>query len=218
MWRGWWGTHAGSGLYRPWLDVYHLKSSQRWEHTGSSWQQQQTQEQQSHHLQMLLGGVGVGKKEEKKKLKISAINIQSLMCVISRCFGSEMGGDGKQQCCLLLAPWVPRSHAASQWKNSEFWANKPSCCFDEFKECACKSRSLSEVSGGTGVRERRPRFSQCSAGKKKLSREFWQSQPATSVYSTFSIWKANPECSGEVSGSISWNHKKELLDGEKKKK
>lgn len=48
------GTHAGSGMSRPWLDVYHLKSSQRWEHTGSSWQQQQqTQEQQSHHLQML---------------------------------------------------------------------------------------------------------------------------------------------------------------------
>lgn len=92
---GRWGKHAGAGAHRPWLDVYHLKASQRWEHTSSSWQQQQqTQEQKSHHLQMLRG--------EKEKLKISAINIQPLMCVKSRCFGLEIGCDGKQQCCLLL--------------------------------------------------------------------------------------------------------------------
>lgn len=39
---------------------------------------------------------------EKEKLKISSINIQSLMCVKSWCFGLEIGYDGKQRCCLLL--------------------------------------------------------------------------------------------------------------------
>lgn len=84
---GSWGNQGGSEMHKPRLDVYHLKASLRWVRTGSSWQQQQqAQKQQSHHLQMLQG--------TETELKISVINIPSLMC-----FGMR---DRKQKRCLLL--------------------------------------------------------------------------------------------------------------------
>lgn len=98
------------------------------------------------------------------------------------------GHDGRRQCCLLLAPWVPTSHAASQWekKTENSGLTSPCAASTAFKSAHAKSRSLSEVSRGGGVTERRPPFSQRSA-KKNLSPEFRQSQLATSVSSTFSI-------------------------------
>lgn len=89
------------------------------------------------------------------------------------------GHDGRRQCCLLLAPWVPTSHAASQWKKKteNSGLTSPCAASTAFKSAHAKSRSLSEVSRGGGVTERRPPFSQRSA-KKTCPRNFdtvsWQ--------------------------------------------
>lgn len=83
-------------------------------------------------------------REKEKKLKISTINIQSLRCVKSWCFGSHIGrsiGGGKREMMAgdnAVYYWLLgfRHHtlkvSGGKKKASKFQANKSLYCFDSF--------------------------------------------------------------------------------------
>lgn len=132
----------GSGTHRPWLDVYHLKASHRWERTGGSWQQQQqTQEQQSHHLQMLQGKKKKKKKKKTPELKISTISMQTLMCVKSQCFGLEMGLWQEADTLKMGPGWHFSGFIIKSVEKYKMWANEASRHFNRVKENKNKKKT-----------------------------------------------------------------------------
>lgn len=158
-------------MHRPWLDVYHLKASQRTYQLAAAADTGKAIASSSN---------AAGGKETK--LKISAINIQWLMCMESWCFGLDTECDGKQQSIIgyCRSLWLSGSHTASQWKTTNSQPTDPSAvlnCLEVHVNLDCNLKWV--VSRGS-VNDN---LLFCSAQQKNC---FCHCPLVTSVYSPFS--------------------------------